>query len=106
MATKTKKKPKRRTRSPTPDRSKKKKKLPCDLDADFLEEVKDAVVFMQRGPEPQTSIRSFVQDALVGHMELIRSKHAALLTKTKGKIPSRPKNASPRVGRPMNPPAN
>ncbi len=77
----------------------KKKKLPCDLDADFLDRVKDAVVFLQRGPEPQTSIRSFVEDALIARLEMIRTKHAKLLKKSKGVIPQR--NTAPRVGRPM-----
>ncbi len=77
---------------------KKKKKLPCDLDADFLEEIKNAVVFLQRGPEPQASIRSFVEGACRMKLKAVRRKHKALLTD--GTIPQR--QTKPRVGRPMN----
>lgn len=77
----------------------KKKKLPCDLDADFLSEIKDAVVFLQRGPEPQASIRSFVEDACRSKLKAIRRKHAELLPED-GEIPSR-KNVRPRLGRPL-----
>lgn len=77
---------------------KKKKKLPCDLDAEFLEEIKNAVVFLQRGPEPQASIRSFVEDACRMKLKSVRRKHKDLLID--GNIPQR--QTKPRVGRPMN----
>ena len=76
---------------------KKKKKLPCDLDEDFLDEIKDAVVFLQRGPEPTASIRSFVEDACRARLKAVKKKHRALLKN--GEIPNRP--AAPRQGRPM-----
>lgn len=68
------------------------KKLPVDLEEDFVSRVKDAVVFLQRGPEPSTSIRSFVQDALESRLRSVERKH--------GPIPGR-KNVKPRQGRPM-----
>lgn len=76
-----------------------KKKLPCDLDVDFLEEVKDGVVFLQTGPAPNTSIRSFVEDALRAALKAVKRKHRNLLPKN-GEIPSR-KSVRPRPGRPM-----
>lgn len=72
--------------------ARKRKKIPCDVDADFLEEIKDAVVFLQRGAAPQTSIRSFVEDACREKLKRIVRKH--------GEIPSR-NDVAPRQGRPM-----
>ncbi len=70
-----------------------KKKLPVDLEESFISRVKDAVVFLQRGDdEPNTSIRSFVQDALEDKLQSITKKH--------GEIPKR-KKIRPRQGRPM-----
>lgn len=83
--------PKTKTKKKAP-KARLKKKLPCDLDAAFLEEIKDAVVFLQRGPEPQTSIRSFVEDACRSKIQAVRKKHGA--------IPKRPRTR-PRQGRPM-----
>ena len=79
--------------------ARKKKKLPCDLDPEFLEEIKDAVVFLQRGPEPMTSIRSFVEDACRSKLKSVKRKHAELLMEHDGSIP--PRSSAPRVGRPM-----
>lgn len=87
MATRTKKTPKKKKA----EAAKKKKKLPVDLDEEFIERIKDAVVYLQRGPEPQASIRSFVQEACTVKLKSIKKKH--------GPIPKR--EAAPRQGRPM-----
>ena len=82
---------------PKTNTKRQKKKLPCDLDVEFLDQIKDAVVFLQRGPEPTASIRSFVEDACRRQLKAVKRKHRDLLTD--GEIPNRP--AAPRQGRPM-----
>jgi len=79
--------------------SPKKKKLGVDLGAEFIEEIKDAVVFLQCGPEPQTSIRSFVEDALRIRIKTVKVHYTKLLPKS-GEIPSR-NHVRPREGRRM-----
>lgn len=74
-----------------------KKKLSCDTDEAFLEEIKDAVIFLQCGPEPQTSIRSFIEEACRAKLKAIKRKHKSLLPEG-GEIPKR-KNLRPRQGR-------
>lgn len=84
----------------TPAGKSKKKKLPCDLPVEFLERIKDAVVFLQQGREPNTSIRSFVEDACRRQIEFVAKKYAK-----GGEIPSRGV-ARPRQGRPMGQPTS
>lgn len=81
----------------------KKKKLPCDLEEGFLETVKDTVVFLQRGPEPATSIRSFVQDALEDRIKKVKRKYRDKLPEDDDGNPAIPrrKNVRLRQGRPM-----
>lgn len=71
-------------------------KLTCDADEEFLNQVRDVVVWLQCGPERGMTIQSFMTSAVKDKIAKVKKKYRDLLVD--GKIPSR-NDVEPQRGR-------
>lgn len=70
--------------------SRRTRRLSLDLDAEVVEELRDAVVYLQRHGQPEVTQVGLVTDALVGQLDALREEHDLESFPPRGHLPLKP----------------